>query len=190
MRERTEDPVVPGRLATKRVYTGRILSLDVDTVQFPNGSTGELEIIRHPGASAVVPFLDDPAGDDPRVVLIRQYRYAAGGYVYEVPAGRLDPGESPESCARRELLEETGYSAVRVLEMTTFFTTPGFTDERIHLFAATELTEGQSRLESDEILEIQPTQLSEALRMIRSGEIQDGKTMIALLFAASFGRSK
>src|SRR5256885_17098500 len=98
-----KEAVQPGRLKSTRVYTGRIVALDVDVVRYPDGSAGELEMIRHPGASAIVPFLSDPAGEDPQVLLIRQYRYAAGGYLYEVPAGRLDAGEDPKTCAAREL---------------------------------------------------------------------------------------
>lgn len=174
---------------SRRVYTGRVVSLDVDTVTFPNGTVGELEMIRHPGASAVVPFLDDPADADPRIVLIRQYRHAAGGYLFEIPAGRLDPGEQPEQCALRELREETGYSATRVTHVTTFWTTPGFTDERIHIYVATGLEEGDSALEADEILDLHPTPLSRALQMIDSGEITDGKSMIGILLAAPKTRS-
>ena len=184
-----EDEIGTGRISSRRVYSGRVISLDVDKVRFPNGTTGELEMVRHPGASAVVAFLDDPATDDPRIILIRQYRYATDGYLYEIPAGRLDAGEAPEGCAGRELKEETGYSAEKLFPMTVFYTTPGFTDERIHLFAATGLVAGDAELESDEILELFPTPLSTALSMIRSGEIKDGKTMIGLLFAASFARS-
>lgn len=179
-----------GRLESRRVYTGRVISLDVDTVRFPNGTLGELEIIRHSGASAVVPFLNDPAGTDPEVLLIRQYRYAADGYVYEIPAGRLDPGELPDACALRELREETGYSARDVVALTTIFTTPGFTDERIHLFLATGLTKGAASLETDEILDLVPMPLAKALEMIEKGEIQDGKTVVALLFAATFRRQE
>jgi len=98
----------PGCIKSVRVYTGKVISLDVDTVRFPDGSSGELEMIRHPGASAVIPFLSDPDGDDPQVLLIRQYRYAADGYVFEIPAGRLNPGEDPRDCAVRELKEEPG----------------------------------------------------------------------------------
>ena len=89
------------KIASRRLYTGRIINLDMDEVRFPNGSTGELEMVRHSGASAVVPFLSDPAGDDPQILLLKQYRYAAEDYLYEIPAGRLDPGEDPADCARR-----------------------------------------------------------------------------------------
>ena len=184
------EPVTPGQIKSTRVYTGRIVSLDVDVVRYPDGSTGELEMIRHPGASAVVPFLSDPAGDDPQVLLIRQYRYASGGYMLEVPAGRLDAGEDPKHCAARELKEETGCTADQVEYLTTIYTTPGFTDERIHLFMATGLTAGETKHEADEFLELQPTPLSQALDKIRTGEIQDGKTVVALLFAAGFRLSR
>jgi ADP-ribose pyrophosphatase len=176
----------PGRIRSRRVYTGKIISLDVDTVRFPDGSAGELEMVRHPGASAVVPFLSDPAGEDPQVLLIRQYRYAAEGYLYEIPAGRLNPGENPRECALRELKEETGCSAERVDELFTMYTTPGFTDEKIHLFMATGLTSGETKHEADEFLELQPMPLSRALQMIHAGEIQDSKTALGLLFAAGF----
>ena len=185
----SEDGRDTGKLSSKRVYDGRVISLEVDTVRFPDGSTGELEMVRHPGASAVVPLLDDPRSGDPRVLLIRQYRYAADGYVYEIPAGRLDPGENPEQCARRELREETGYSAVDIIPLTTFYTTPGFTDERISLFIARDLKPGESNRESDEILELEPMALSAALGMVVSGEIVDGKTMIGLLLAARYLQS-
>jgi ADP-ribose pyrophosphatase len=178
--------VEPGQVATRRVHSGRIVHLDIDTVRFPDGSTGDMEIFRHPGASAVVPFLSDPAGEDPQVLLIRQYRYAAGGWLYEVPAGRLDPGEDPADCARRELEEETGCTATGVERLTTIFTTPGFCDERIHLFLATGLTRGEHRRERDEFLEVETVALSRALAMIEGGEIQDAKTVIALLYAAGF----
>jgi len=174
-----------GKISSRRVYTGRVVSLDVDKVRFPNGAEGELEMIRHSGASAVVPLLERPDGEK-NVVLIRQYRYAAEGYVYEVPAGRLDEGESPEACAHRELKEETGYTATVMTPLTTIFTTPGFTDERIHLFLATGLTAGQSKLESDEVLDSHPVPVREALEMIRTGAICDGKTISALLYAARF----
>ena len=175
-----------GKLDSRRAYTGRVISLDVDRVEFPDGSVGELEMIRHPGASAIVPFLSDPAGDDPQVLLIRQYRYAAEGYLYEIPAGRLDPGESPERCAHRELKEETGCSAARVERMFTMYTTPGFTDEKIHVFMASGLESGEAKHEADEFLDLHPMPLSRALQMIEAGDIQDAKTALGLLFAAGF----
>ena len=175
-----------GQVESRRVYTGRVISLDVDKVRFPNGTIGELEMIRHSGASAVVPFLTDPAGANPEVLLIRQYRYATDGYVYEIPAGRLDVGEEPLACAHRELREETGCTAAGMERLFTMFTTPGFTDERIHVFQATALTRGESERESDEFLEVETMSLSKALSMIESGEIQDGKTALALLFTAGF----
>lgn len=175
-----------GQVSSRRAYTGRVISLDVDTVRFPDGSTGELEMVRHPGASAVVPLLGAPNDPDPELVLIRQYRYAAEQYLYEIPAGRLDPGETPPDCARRELLEETGYRAEDVALLFTMYTTPGFTDETIHLFLATGLTAGAHQREADEFMELVPTRLSRALAMVEQGEIQDAKTALALLFAARY----
>jgi ADP-ribose pyrophosphatase len=176
----------PGRVSSRRAYSGKIISLDVDTVRFPDGSVGELEMIRHPGASAIVPFLSDPTGQDPQVLLIRQYRYAAEGYLYEIPAGRLNPGEAPRDCALRELKEETGCTAGHVEHLFTMYTTPGFTDEKIHLFMATQLVAGETKHEADEFLELQPMLLSRALLMVEAGEIQDSKTALGLLFAAGF----
>jgi ADP-ribose pyrophosphatase len=98
-------------VSSRRLYDGRVLNLDLDTVRFPDGSTGELEMVRHPGAAAVIPFLESPRSPDPEIVMIRQFRHAADGFVWEIPAGRLDPGETPEACARRELEEEAGMSA-------------------------------------------------------------------------------
>jgi ADP-ribose pyrophosphatase len=171
---------------SRRVYTGRVLNLDIDQVRFPDGSTGELEIIRHPGASAILPFVSDPTGPDPQILLIKQYRYAAEDFLYEVPAGRLDPNESPLDCARRELLEETGCTAERIEPLYTFFTTPGFIDERIHGFMATGLTVGESKREADEFMTLETMTLSRALELIQKGEIRDGKTTVLILFAAGF----
>ena len=175
-------------IRSERLYTGRIVNLDADTVRFPDGSTGRLEMLRHPGASAVVPFVDDPAAPDPRVLLLRQFRHAADGVIWEVPAGRLDPGESPETCARRELEEETGMRARRLERLTTMYTTPGFTDERIHLFLAHGLDEGTHAREADEFMELHTLRWSRVGEMVRSGEIQDSKTLTALMFVQCFRR--
>jgi len=172
--------------ATRRAYTGRVLNLDIDTVRFPDGSTGELEIIRHPGAAAVVPLASPPGSVDPVLLMLKQFRYAAGGPLWEIPAGRLEPGESPESCARRELREEAGVKAGRLDRLTTIWTTPGFTDEAIHLFLATELTNVAVSREPDEFIEVVPRPLSEVLQAIKSGELSDAKTVVAILYMAGF----
>src|SRR3954449_9551990 len=137
-----KEAITPGCIKSVRVRTGKVISLDVDTVKFPDGSTGELEMIRHPGASAVVPFLTDPTAADPQVLLMRQYRYAADGNLYEIPAGRLDRGEAPMDCAPRGLKEETGCTAQNLEHLMSFYTTPGITDEKTHLFMATGLVAG------------------------------------------------
>ena len=175
-----------GKRASRRAYSGRIINLDVDSVEFPNGTVGELEMIRHPGASAIVPFLSDPRGPDPQLLLIKQYRYAADGYMYEIPAGRLNQGEDPRDCAIRELREETGCTAAKVEHLYTMYTTPGFTDERIHIFMATGLTAGATAHEADEFLTVETVAMRRALEMIKSGEINDGKTAAGLLYAAGF----
>jgi len=179
-------PEAPGKVGSRREYTGRVINLDIDQVRFPNGKVGDLEIIRHSGASAIIPFLGDPSGDDPQILLIRQYRYAADGFIYEIPAGRLEPGEPPVECAVRELREETGCTADKMEHLYTMYTTPGFTDEKIHLFVATGLVRGESALEADEFVEVVPTQMSAALKMIKDGTITDAKTALSILYVAGF----
>lgn len=181
-----ETPQEPGQVGTRRGYTGRIINLDIDTVRFPDGSIGELEMVRHPGASAVVPFMSDPAGPDPQILLIRQYRYAALQYLYEIPAGRLEPGEDPLECARRELQEETGCTAAHLEHLHTMYTTPGFTDEKIHLFLAHGLTRGAAQTEADEFISVEVMPLTRALEMVQEGRINDAKTVLGILFAAGF----
>jgi len=173
-------------ITTERKYSGRIIDLDVDTVKFPDGSMGQLEMIRHPGAAAVVPFLDPPGAADPRVLLLRQFRHAADGYLWEVPAGRLEPGEAPEACARRELQEEAGMTAGRIVPLVPILTTPGFTDELIHLFSAHNLSPVPTARESDEFMEVHEVRWSEVGRRIRQGEIRDAKTLVCLMFVQCF----
>ncbi len=160
---------------TKTIYRGRLVNLDLDTVTLPNGTTIELEILRHPGASAIVPLQPDGS-----VLLTRQYRHAAGGYIYEIPAGKLDRGEDPRACAARELEEETGYRAATIEPLLSMLTTPGFTDEVIHLFLATGLAPGVQRLERDEVLRVIEMPLSKAIGLIRDGTIRDAKTIVGL----------
>lgn len=170
----------------RRVYAGRLLNVDLETVEAPDGSSLELELVHHPGAAAVVALVSPPSSDDPSVLMLRQYRYAAGGPIWEVPAGVLEPGEAPAECARRELKEETGADAERFEHLTTMYTTPGFTDERIHLFLATGITAGEARPMADEFLEVRAMPISRALELIRNGEIADGKSIVALLYVAGF----
>ncbi len=174
------------RLATRQAYVGRLLRVDVDTIETPAGRTLELEMVRHPGAVAIVPFLSDLDGPDPQILLIRQYRYAADRVIWEVPAGVLEPGEEREACARRELREETGANAEELRYLTSIYTTPGFTDEQIHLFLATGLEVTQPDHQPDELIEVVPRPLSGVLEMIRDGEIVDAKTIAALLYVAGF----
>jgi ADP-ribose pyrophosphatase len=175
-----------GKVSGERKYSGRVISLDLDRVRFPDGSVGELEIIRHPGASAIVPLLSEPGGSDPQLLLIRQYRYAAERYVYEIPAGRLEAGEAPEACAHRELREETGCTASTMEHVFTMFTTPGFTDEKIHVFLASGLTRGAHAREGDEFIELVTLPLTKVLEMIERNEIEDAKTALAILYVAGF----
>jgi len=171
---------------SKRLYQGRVINVDQDTVRFPDGSIGELEMIRHPGAAAVVPFLDDPGSPDPRVLLIHQFRHAADGVLWEIPAGTLETGEPPESCARRELAEEAGMEAGKLHKLTTIFTTPGFTDERIHLYLATSLSPVALARDEDEFITVHEKRWSEVGKMIRAGKIRDGKSLCAVMYVNCF----
>ncbi len=182
--------VEPGKISSRRIHKGAIITVDTDTVRFPDGSVGELDMVRHPGASAIVPFVSDPLGDDPQILLLKQYRYAAEQYLYEIPAGRLNPGEEPADCAVRELREETGCTAEKVEFLFTMFTTPGFCDERIHLFMATGLERGETAHEADEFMTVETVTLSHALQLIEQGVIKDAKTALGILFAAGFRASQ
>ena len=178
-----------GTIETRSVFRGRVLDVNVEHVRYPDGSDGQLEIVRHRGAAAALPVYrpgEWPGGPDAAVILIRQHRHATGGYLWELPAGKLDDGESPKSCAARELEEETGVRAKELRHLTTIWTTPGFTDERIHLFLATGLERGRVALEAHEFIERHEMPLQEAVERVRSGEIDDAKTMIALLLADRF----
>jgi len=165
-------------LSDRVVHRGRSIVVKVERAVLPDGRSVELDVVRHPGAAAVVPFESAE-----RVLLIRQYRHAAGGTIWEVPAGKLD-GEAPERCAARELEEEVGRRAGRLVPLGTILTTPGFTDEVIHLFAAFELEPVPQRLDDDEVIEVVPVPLERALAMIWSGELRDAKSALALLHAA------
>lgn len=166
-------------MSKRRVQRGAQFELVTELVELPNGRCVDLDLVRHPGAAAVVPFLDRD-----RILMIRQYRYAIGGEILEIPAGKLDSGETPEACAARELLEETGYRAGRLEKLGAIWTSPGFTDEVIHLFSAFDLEAAKQQLEPDEIIELIPMPLTEALDTMRRSAIFDGKSATALLLAA------
>jgi len=159
----------------KPIYQGKVVTLNVDTVRLPNGHTVDLEVIRHPGAAAVVPMKDDGT-----VVMIRQFRHAANGFIYEIPAGKLHPQEDPLDCAARELEEEIGYKAGRFELLSSIFTAPGFADEVIHVYVATGLTPGTQNLDQDEVLDVVELPLREAIAKIEDGTIRDAKTIVGL----------
>ena len=163
----------------KPVKRGFRVEAITERVELPNGTLLDLDIVRHPGAAAVVPFVSDRD-----VLLIRQYRHAVGGMLLEVPAGKLDAGESPESCAARELAEEAGQEPGRLVRTGAIWTTPGFCDERIHLFAAFDLAPVQPNPGDDELIEVLRVPLDEALRLVWSGELSDAKSALALVYAA------
>lgn len=165
-------------LDRKRPYRGRVVDLRVDRIRLPNGHETELEVIHHPGAAAVVAI-----DAENRVLLVRQYRYATGEWLLEVPAGKLDGGEEPERCATRELAEETGHAAGSLEELGWIWTTPGFTDERIWLYLARDLVAAEQALEPDEMLSVERLSLDEAVEQASTGEIRDSKSVAALLRA-------
>lgn len=169
------------RLSRTRVYDGRVVRVDVERVRLPRGGECELEMIRHSGAAAVVPLTAE--GD---VVLVRQYRHATDGWLLEVPAGKLDPGESPEACARRETAEETGLAAGELVPLGWIWTTPGFTDERIWLYLARDLQPAAQDLQGDEDLDVVRMPLAEAVAIAVDGRLADGKSVCALLRAAAW----
>ena len=166
-------------LESREIYRGKIVDLSVDRVQLPNGNICELEMICHPGAAAVV-----PVDAERNVLLVRQYRYAASGWLYEVPAGKLDEGEDPAVCAAREIEEEVGVRPGRLTPMGWIWTTPGFSDERIWLYLATELVESKQSLQPDEVLSVERLPFDETVELARRGEIRDAKSVCALLRAA------
>jgi ADP-ribose pyrophosphatase len=167
---------MPNLISWETVFAGRVLDVAVEKHQMPDGRQSNFEIIRHPGGAAVLPVLPDG-----RLLLIRQFRPAIGEMIYEIPAGRLEPGESAQDCAGRELMEEVGYSAAQILPLGGFWSTVGFCDEYIHLFLGCDLTVTEQKLEPDEIIELCPMTLVEALGKVANGEVLDGKTQLSLL---------
>ena len=163
-------------LSSELIYRGRIVSLRVDEVRLPSGQTRRREIVEHGGAVAIV-AVDDQA----RVLLVRQFRKPVEQFLLEIPAGTLEAGEDPDACARRELLEETGYRAERVERLIGFYSAPGFCTEYLHVYLATGLREGGASPEEDESIELVREPVARALELIESGQIQDAKSQVGLL---------
>jgi len=169
---------LPKTISSQKVFAGRVFSVTVDTVR-EGELTYQREVVHHGGSAVIVPVFDDGT-----VALVRQYRHPTVRYLLEFPAGTLADGERPEHGAERELQEELGVTAGRMEKLTEFFVSPGFCEEKMWVYLATELVQGKQRLEEDEIIEVVRLPISEALEMITSGEIQDAKTIIGLMLAA------
>jgi len=167
-------------LESRSVYSGKILELDVQQIELPGGKRTDFELVRHPGAAAIVPVT--PRDE---VLLLRHYRHATGGWLTEIPAGKLAPGEDPADCARRECGEETGFQPRELVSLGWIWTTPGFSDERIWLFLGRGLERVESTLEDDEVLRVEPVPLERAVEMARGGELRDAKSVCALLRVAA-----
>ncbi|MEC1179218.1 NUDIX hydrolase [Metasolibacillus meyeri] len=166
-------------VASQSIFQGRVISLKVDDVQLPNGEVAKREIVNHPGAVAIVALTDEG-----KLLVVEQYRKALERSIVEIPAGKLEPGEKPETTARRELEEETGYACEELTYLQTFATSPGFADEVIHLFVARKLTPLQEKaaLDEDEFVELMEVTLEEAEAMMASGAIYDAKTAYAIMW--------
>jgi ADP-ribose pyrophosphatase len=165
-------------LSSEMIYKGRILNLRVDQVELPNGHRTAREVVEHGGAVAVV-----PVNDSNEIIMVRQFRYPAGQALLEVPAGKLEKGESPEICAARELREETGFEAGEIRLLFSFYTTPGFSNEMMYLYLARGLVYRGDRPDADELIHRQPVPLERALEMVDRGEICDAKSIIGILAA-------
>jgi len=171
-------------IKTDRVYNGKLFNLDVSEVRLPDGSNGLREVVRHPGATALV-----AVDADGKILLVRQYRIASNRVMSEIPAGTRDGDEPPEVCAIRELQEETGYKPGKLESLGGFYVAPGYTTEYIYLFLATDLVESRLQGDSDEFIEVIRVTLDEAIRMIEQGEIADAKTTIGVLRYAHMKQS-
>lgn len=168
-------------MKSEKIYEGRVLSLRLDTVELPDQKYTKREIVDHPGAVAIVPITKDN-----KVILVKQFRKAVEEPLLEIPAGKLEHGEDPVSCAVRELKEETGFSCDKIQFLLEFYTSPGFSNEKMHLFLATGLTEGIAEPENDEYIEVITLGLDELLDMVHNGEITDSKTIIGIIMANNY----
>jgi ADP-ribose pyrophosphatase len=167
------------------LYEGRVFKLLRENVTLNNGVTVDLDVIHHPGASAMIPM----SGDD-NVILIKQYRHAIGDFIWEIPAGTLDPDETPLECAKRELIEETGFSANTWQKLGEITPVPGYSNERIHMFLAADLVPAEQDLDKDEMLDVHEVSLGKAVEMIHEGAIQDSKTIAGLFMTTKWLRQR
>jgi len=165
------------------IHQGRVFTLVSENITLDNGETIDIDILRHPGASAMIPLY----GED-TLILLRQYRHAVGGYIWEIPAGTHQPPESPLACAKRELIEETGFSAAEWQSLGEITPVPAYADERIHIFLARELAPAKQNLDRDEMLDVHQISFDDAVKMIHRGEIQDSKTIAGLFMALPYIR--
>jgi ADP-ribose pyrophosphatase len=185
LRTRNKPDFAESKLRSRTVYRGKLLHVLEDEVRLADGRSARREYIRHPGAVMIVPFLDSRT-----VVLVRQYRYPLGRHFYEIPAGKIDAGETPLQTARRELKEECGYAARTWRHLTTIHPCIGYSDEHIELFLARGLTHVGDAPDDGELLEVVPTKLAAGLRWVREGKITDEKTVIGLFWADRFLRKQ
>ena len=170
---------------TSEVYKGRIFNFVAEELTLPNGCHAEMAFVRHPGSIAVVPLMEDHS-----VVMELQYRHPVGEYLFEIPAGTMEPGESPLDCAQRELIEETGFQAQEFIQLGKVHILPAYSDEEIHIFLAKGLTPVKQNLDPDEIIEVVTYPLEQAVRMIDEGKITDALTILSLQMARSYIRRK
>lgn len=159
-------------------YRGNIIDVDLVTVELPNGKITTRDVVRHPGASVVIPITDEGI-----VYLVKQYRKPINKICLELPAGKLDKGEDPKECALRELKEETGLDTLNIRHVTSVHSAPGFTDEVLHMYLATELIEGKACADEDEFISTEKMHINEVIDMIFKNEITDAKTIIGILAA-------
>lgn len=165
-------------LGTKEVYQGRIFRVEEALVRLPNGQEGKRDVVRHPGAVALLAWQDKDT-----ILLVRQFRYATGEELWEIPAGKLEPGEEAAQCAARELAEETGFAPGELQELVRFYTSPGFSSELLYLYEARNLRATDGERDADEFLEVRGIPFPIALEWLKEGRIKDAKTLVALLWA-------
>lgn len=169
------------KISGKKLYEGIIVDVLMDDVELPNNKIAKREIVVHPGGVCIL-----PVDSEENVYLVEQYRYAAESMMLEAPAGKLEPGEDPFLCAKRELMEETGCSAENWISLGEVFTSPGFSTEKLHLYLATDLKNGNPCPDEDEFVELKIVKLNELLQLIEENKIYDGKTVIAALRAKRY----